>query len=1026
MYAIMLLVLVFATLSAPQITNAGQATKIQAFVVPHSHMDVGWVYTVKESMHAYAANVYTTVTEELTNGPHRKFIAVEQEFFRLWWDTVATDMQKLQVRQLLEEGRLEFIIGGQVMHDEAVTTVEDQILQLTEGHGFLYETFGIRPRYSWHVDPFGASAATPVIFSLAGFNAHVISRIDYDLKEEMQKNKTLQFVWRGSSSLGKHQEIFTHTMDQFSYCTPSYLPFSNRSGFYFNGVAMFPDPPKDGIYPNMSLPVTENNIYLYAKTMVNNIKQRSAWFRTSHVLWPWGCDKQFFNSSVQFQNMDPLIEYINKNSELFGVSVQYATLSDYFSAIHNSSLSWDVRLNEDFLPYSTEPFQAWTGFYASRNVLKGMARRASSLLYAVESLFTRYLLMYPKGPIDKEWALKQLQNLRWAVSEVQHHDGITGTESPKVCDMYIDHLTQGMIAVKELMAALLIIPRKPLKAVYQSSSSNGDQDLYHYVLVYNPLAWNITTFISIMVAYPVALVYDEDGNPVPAQIQKSKESIDMYDLYIFVKLVGLGYKKYSIKFQSSPYVKQFNCLPTYLAEIVQFDRQSLKNSKKRGLRLLPVMNECYTLMFDQASNLLYSITNRETGKTLKITQDFLEYHANGDVYQGPISDNYIFTSNGSAESVSKDVKMEIVIGKLVTEIRQYFYSEKSEQCSYAIYTRLYNVPAGYDGVGNEVCHRIEQEYRVGPLELNREAILRTYTEINNEKTIFTDNNGYQMLKRQYKAYVNNTIARNYYPMVRTAYIEDDSTRLVILSERTHGISSLDNGQVEVMLHRRLWNNQEWNNGYNLTLNDTSVIHPVLWLMVGAKPAMTALYSRSALSLEHRPIVMVLKSSEVSSEDSQTFFKSTLDLSEPVTVPLNVHVQSLSIPGWRYNSNHNEHLRNIFQGNINEAERDFNRVLLRITHLYEQEEDPLLSQPAAINIQKMLKPLGVVSSVEERSLTGTWDLNELQRMKWKTSQNKSRGFTNRSNVFLQDFTVIIYPKEIRTFFVYFQQQTQRSE
>lgn len=58
-----------------------------------------------------------------------------------------------------------------------------------EGHGFLYETFGIRPQFSWHVDPFGASATTPTLFALAGFNAHLISRIDYDLKDDMQKNK---------------------------------------------------------------------------------------------------------------------------------------------------------------------------------------------------------------------------------------------------------------------------------------------------------------------------------------------------------------------------------------------------------------------------------------------------------------------------------------------------------------------------------------------------------------------------------------------------------------------------------------------------------------------------------------------------------------------------------------------------------------------------------------------------------------------------------------------------------------------
>lgn len=60
---------------------------------------------------------------------------------------------------------------------------------LSEGHGFLYETFGVRPQFSWHVDPFGASATTPVLFALAGFNAHLISRIDYDLKNTMQKQK---------------------------------------------------------------------------------------------------------------------------------------------------------------------------------------------------------------------------------------------------------------------------------------------------------------------------------------------------------------------------------------------------------------------------------------------------------------------------------------------------------------------------------------------------------------------------------------------------------------------------------------------------------------------------------------------------------------------------------------------------------------------------------------------------------------------------------------------------------------------
>lgn len=57
-----------------------------------------FLFYIQESMHAYAANVYTSVTEELWKAEDRRFIAVEQEFFRLWWDTVATDSHKKKVR----------------------------------------------------------------------------------------------------------------------------------------------------------------------------------------------------------------------------------------------------------------------------------------------------------------------------------------------------------------------------------------------------------------------------------------------------------------------------------------------------------------------------------------------------------------------------------------------------------------------------------------------------------------------------------------------------------------------------------------------------------------------------------------------------------------------------------------------------------------------------------------------------------------------------------------------------------------
>lgn len=81
----------------------------------------------------------------------------------------------------------------------------------------------------------------------------------------------------------------------------------------------------------------------------------------------------------------------------------------------------------------------------------------------------------------------------------------------------------------------------------------------------------------------------------------------------------------------------------------------------------------------------------------------------------------------------------------------------AQNYTYAVYTRIYTVPEGYDG--NLLCHRIEQEYHVGPLEINREAVLRTSTNLNTKQLLYTDNNGYQIQKRPFKAYVDNPVAR---------------------------------------------------------------------------------------------------------------------------------------------------------------------------------------------------------------------------------------------------------------------------
>lgn len=59
-------------------------------------------------------------------------------FFWQWWQEQTNDT-KIIVKQLVEEGRLEFINGGWCMNDEATTHYNDIIDQMTFGLRYAIE-----------------------------------------------------------------------------------------------------------------------------------------------------------------------------------------------------------------------------------------------------------------------------------------------------------------------------------------------------------------------------------------------------------------------------------------------------------------------------------------------------------------------------------------------------------------------------------------------------------------------------------------------------------------------------------------------------------------------------------------------------------------------------------------------------------------------------------------------------------------------------------------------------------------------
>lgn len=76
---------------------------------------------------------------------------------------------------------------------------------------------------------------------------------------------------------------------------------------------------------------------------------------------------------------------------------------------------------------------------------------------------------------------------------------------------------------------------------------------------------------------------------------------------------------------------------------------------------------------------------------------------------------------------------------------------------------------------------------------NTEIIMRMSTDIENNDIFYSDLNAFEYIKR--KRFTKLPIQANYYPIPSGIYIEDEATRLTLLTAQPLGGSSLSSGEV---------------------------------------------------------------------------------------------------------------------------------------------------------------------------------------------------------------------------------------
>ncbi|KAI7688348.1 Lysosomal alpha-mannosidase [Sarcoptes scabiei] len=945
---------------------------LNVHIVCHTHLDTGWVHTYDQYYHRYIGVIYNSMIESLSQDPRRKFIVVESSFFSRWYNDQSPTVRHV-VHLLVQNGQLEFTSGGWSMNDEAVAHYSAIIDNLSTGVKWLNQTFGKcgLTKTGWQIDPFGHSREQASLFSQMGFDSLFLGRIDFQDKNLREKTRTMEMIWKASPSIGDQCDMFTGVLPNVYW------------------------PPKGFCYDVNCFDETLNqqNIMRKAREFVQIVKQQAQTYATNHTIITMGMDFYYQSAEKWYSNLDYLIDAVNSLTHQEGVHVLYSTPGCYAKALNKLGRSWPIKL-DDFFPYADAPEAYWTGYFTSRPSLKYAIKKGSNLLHVADQL--NVLTMKGIEHTKTYWDLRNVMGI------LQHHDAVTGTCKQYVNDDYQRMLSEARekaeIAVKDCYRSMIRAKSAPGQSVLGfcnhlnisqcAFTEHIDDQMSTVMSVYNPIPHSMRHFVRIPVTNDQYKVMDHYETIIPSQIipihpkivsLKERNSYATHELVFMSTLDSLGISSYLI-------AKHNDFSSSVVSEKIHSNGQDVfLHNGKMGI------------LIDGISGLIKEL-QLPTGDNIPFVQAFWYYKGTSRYMGDKPSGAYVFhPSHKTPYIVSNKASTKIYRGPMVDEVHQVFTS----WCTQVI--RLYR---NYN--------YIEFDWVIGPIPVGKfpdenglEIITRYETNFHNKQTFFTDSNGRETIRRirhhrpTWELQTNEEVSSNYYPVTSWIFIRDLSKdlQMTILPDRSEGGSSMTDGTIEMMLHRRLL----FDDGYGM---DEALNEP--GLVVRGK-------HRLILDKIQESVRFMRKLSKTTSWIPIYLFQNVPEVYGPS------FVINLNYAGLREKLPVNIHLLSLEQW-------DEHHVLIRLEHFYEINEDIKYSRETQIRLRNLFNPF-TIEDVREMNLLGTEELDQSEslKMRWIPELNPYENYTQvLASTFIKSsqtirrddgtFTIFMKPMQIRTFLV----------
>ncbi|KAL4634651.1 hypothetical protein ACB092_04G215900 [Castanea dentata] len=952
--------------------------KLNVHLVPHSHDDVGWLKTIDQYylgtnntiQGACVQAVLDSIVPALLADKNRKFIFVEQAFFQRWWNEQSEEIQST-VKKLISSGQLELINGGYCMHDEATSHYIDMIDQTTLGHRYIKEQFNVTPRIGWQIDPFGHSAVQAYLFGAeVGFDSLFFARIDYQDRAKRKNEKSLEVIWRGSKSFGSSAQIFAGAFPE------NYEPPSN---FYFE----VNDDSHDS-------PIVQDNINLFDYNVPQRINEfvaaavkQANITRTNHIMWTMGTDFKYQYAHTWFKQMDKFIHYVNQDGRF---NALYSTPSIYTDVKHAAKEAWPIK-TDDYFPYADREHAYWTGFFTSRPALKVYVRVMSAYYLAARQL------EFFKG---RNKSGPNTDSLADAIAIANHHDAVTGTEKQHVAYDYALRLAIGYKeaenVVAESLAGIANLTSKtgwgfqtkfhqcPLLNISYCPPSEVDlsNGKNLVIVVYNPLGWTRNDVIRIPVINENVAVWDSSGKEVESQLLPLLDvsvGVRKYHVKAYLGISPKTTPSFWLAFSATVPPLGFSTyiISSFKSEDATSVRQDYKSESRKDGTIQVGPGKLKLIYYENQGNLAQYINSKSLVKE-SVQQSYLYYRGDeGDQIVNPqASGAYVFRPNGTYP-IKSDNKITRV------------YKEKEH---------------------------VEVEFLVGPIpfgdKIGKEVVTQITTTLKNNKTFYTDSSGRDFIERirdyrkDWDLEINEPIAGNYYPINLGIYLKDNSNELSVLVDRSVGGSSLRDGQLELMLHRRLIRDDS--RGVGEALNEAVCISKKCrGLTIVGKyylridPLGEGARWRRSFGQEIYSPLLVAFTEQDGLDWTKLHLPTFHGMAPSYNLPENVAIITLQ-------------------------ELEDGKVLFRLAHLYEVGEDKDLSVMTSVELKKVF-PYKKIRKVTETSLSANQERTEMERKRlvWKvegSSEEEEPKVVRGGPVDPAKLVVNLAPMEIRTFIIEF--------